>query len=256
MNVATLLVDIGNSRIKWAFVDAARATPTLDGIGSSPLDALPAALSDRTPTRIVYSNVASPTLAARALAPWPAVPTEEFRSSATAGGVINGYRIPERLGTDRWAALIGAHALEAERDLLVCTFGTATTVDLLMREDDGRARFVGGMILPGVDTMRRSLARDTARLPLALGTPTDFATDTDDAIASGIAAAQVGAVERAIARARARSPRDGLLVLLSGGAAVQMASTSFSTEARVEPDLVLRGLGVVAHDTARQYDAR
>lgn len=250
MNRPTLLVDIGNTRVKWTVVhadDDRSSTTEVDPVQSALHDDFPRPLSTHAPERIVFTNVASAAFAERVFAHSPNVPIEEFKPSGEACGVVNGYRHPERLGADRWAALIGAHASAPERDVLVCALGTATTIDLLKHRQDGRACFVGGMILPGIDTMRRSLARDTARLPLAAGTPTDFATDTDDAIASGIVAAQVGAVEHTIARARSVHGTHALLVVLTGGHAASLASSlTAPMDVRVHPDLVLHGLAIVA----------
>ncbi len=114
-----------------------------------------------------------------------------FAAAASAGGVVNGYDNPAQLGADRWAALIGARGLHAGPALVVMA-GTATTVDCL----DAQGVFRGGLILPGLDLMRRSLARNTAGLPEACGGYRVLPTNTDDAIVSGCIAATVGAIER------------------------------------------------------------
>src|SRR5690606_9486627 len=80
-------------------------------------------------------------------------------------------------------------------------FGTATTVDTLAPEQSEGAgltsvAFHGGLIFPGPDLMRSSLANGTARLPIASGPAVAFPTHTHQAISSGIAAAQAGAVLR------------------------------------------------------------
>ena len=255
MSASTLLVDIGNTRVKWAVADPVSGIVSAD-VRSSAHDALPVPLSPRKPERIVFSNVASTDLAERLFAPWPGVVLDELKASSEACGVVNGYRHAERLGADRWAALIGAHAFAPDRDLVVCGFGTATTIDLLTCAQcaGGQARFVGGMIFPGAHTMRRALARDTARLPLATGIAPDFApdfaTDTDDAIESGILAAQAGAVERAVRRARSRHDTKDPMILLSGGDAAAVAvALDDAWDIRTVPDLVLRGLAIVARAT-------
>ncbi|OYV49213.1 MAG: pantothenate kinase, partial [Burkholderiales bacterium 21-58-4] len=70
--------------------------------------------------------------------------------------------------------------------------GTATTIDTL----GPRLRFEGGLILPGPELMRTTLAQATANLPQAQGATAAYPTDTHGAIATGIAAAQAGAVLR------------------------------------------------------------
>jgi type III pantothenate kinase len=81
----------------------------------------------------------------------------------------------------------------------VANCGTATTIDAVTAD----GVFLGGMILPGLGLMASSLARNTAQLPQIAQDgklPDGFADNTDDAILSGILAAQSGAIEHACAR--------------------------------------------------------
>ena len=176
-----LCIDSGNSRIKWGLHDGAawRETAAVNHAESAKMAELPQRLP--MPARVMMSNVAGEAarLAIRqALAPWLAV-LHEVESTAAAGGVTNLYENPVLLGVNRWCALIGARALTAAPCVVVMA-GTATTVDTL----DGDGRFLGGLILPGLDLMRRSLARDTAALPLAAGKYSVHPRTTDDAITS------------------------------------------------------------------------
>jgi len=70
-----------------------------------------------------------------------------FRSEARSLGVVNGYHEPERLGVDRWLALIAAADLVAG-DCMVIDAGSAITLDLLR----GNGQHLGGAILPGFNT--------------------------------------------------------------------------------------------------------
>jgi type III pantothenate kinase len=121
-------------------------------------------------------------------------------------GLRNGYRTPAQLGADRWMGLVGIWTSPAtggdgaSRPRQLVNFGTATTVDTV--SPDGE--FIGGLIVPGWNLMRDALAQRTAQLPSAAGAVLDFPTDTHDAITSGIAAAQAGAVLRQWMIARAR----------------------------------------------------
>src|SRR5258708_39952458 len=124
-------------------------------------------------------------------------------------GVTNGYGKPAQLGADRWAALIGAWSI-LRGPCLVVTAGTATTMDVLR----GDGRFVGGVIFPGLELMKRSLARNTAGLPLARGRFSAEPRNTADAIETGCLLAQAGAIERAFA-----AMEQGAASVLPGGAA-------------------------------------
>lgn len=189
-----LLLDCGNTRLKWALKNekgwlASDALPLADiGRLSELASRWPA------PRRILLANVAGPDVATRivnALGHWPAR-VEIVKSSAAAAGVTNTYAQPEKLGVDRWCALIGARARKQQHCLIVGA-GTATTIDTL----DANGVFQGGLILPGLDLMRRALAQDTAALPLAEGHFSATPRRTEDAITSGCLLAQVGAIEHA-----------------------------------------------------------
>jgi type III pantothenate kinase len=153
----------------------------------------------------------------------------------------NGYRDPAQLGADRWHALIGARAQYARSPLAVISAGTATTVDGVAAD----GRFLGGVIAPGVELMRASLADGTARLPLGDGQYAPHPDETHDAITTGVLDAQVGLIERRVRRIR-ETTGASVQVVLSGG----MAATLFPLLRNLsgfgklahEPDLVLRGL--------------
>ena len=228
-----LCIDSGNSRIKWGLHAGGvwRENGAIDHADVAQLAVLPQRLP--MPARAMLSNVAGEDAGKairQALAPWLAV-LQEVESTDAAGGVINLYENPARLGVDRWCALIGARALTSAPCVVVMA-GTATTVDTLA----GDGRFLGGLILPGLDLMRRALARDTAALPLAAGSYSTHPRCTDDAIISGCIEAQAGAIERACARLDR-----GALCLLSGGAASTIGEY-LKVPHRLIANLVLEGL--------------
>lgn len=205
-----LCLDSGNTRLKWGLHDGSRWLEQ-GAAGHDDAAALPA-LTQRwpRPAQVLLANVAGPAAVARIVAglgAWaPAL--REVRSEAQRAGVTNLYRHPERLGVDRWCALIGARARTSDACLVVMA-GTATTIDTL----DADGRFLGGLILPGSDLMRRALARDTAGLQLAEGEWAATPQCTEDAIVSGAIEAQAGAIERAFARL----PAPAKQCLISGG---------------------------------------
>ena len=230
-------LDSGNSRIKWGVHDGERwlAQGAVDHAGVAGLAEL--VVDWPAPRRVMLANVAGPDAARRirdALAPWAGL-IDEVRSAPAAGGVVNGYENPEKLGVDRWCALIGARD-QVSTAAIVVMAGTATTVDALAAD----GRFLGGLILPGLDLMRASLARGTAGLPLAAGRHEGFPRNTDDAIVSGAIEAQAGAIERMAARLGGSA-----VCLLSGGAAAAL-DLALVIERRVAQNLPLEGLRVLA----------
>jgi type III pantothenate kinase len=236
-----LLVDAGNTRVKWALAhdDALPAEWIADGaVVHAELDSLQDAWRGHAITRAVVANVAGAALRERLGALLPVTQPEWFGAQAELAGLRNRYRNPTQLGADRFAAALGARALYPGKALVVATCGTATTVDGVSADGE----FLGGMILPGLALMLQSLARGTAQLPEASADaplPPAFADNTLDAIRSGCVSAQAGAIERACAALPAE------LCIVSGGAAPHVAP-ALSVPHRMLHNVVLVGLHAAA----------
>ncbi|MGY8526352.1 type III pantothenate kinase [Paracidovorax citrulli] len=200
MRAPRLLIDIGNTRLKWAWCPAdasgregpvpwtaAGALPH-DRIGELPQQLRRVAGEQPVVAPQTWaSNVAGPGLAARLDEMLAAAFGQDAngahgdnglhgvqgvqgvrwaRSEPAHGQLENGYREPSRLGVDRWIGSIGARALYPQGNLMIVTAGTATTIDIVTGPDaHGRSRFEGGLILPGLALMMGALARNTAQLP-------------------------------------------------------------------------------------------
>jgi len=237
-----LLVDAGNTRVKWAVAGPGAAPGEWIAQGAvlhADLDRLAAAWAPHAQafTRAIVANVAGDAMRERLAALLPVAPTW-FVSRPELAGLRNRYRDPARLGADRFAAALGARTLAPGKSLVVATCGTATTVDAVSRDGD----FLGGMILPGLGLMLGSLARNTAQLPqvdAGFKLPPAFADNTHDAILSGCIAAQAGAIERACALLPAE------LCIVSGGAASQLAPALGVSHVMLD-NVVLVGLHAAA----------
>lgn len=192
-----LLLDIGNTRIKWARLEAG-ALGRMDGrvhADEQLQQALFAAFEGPAPQRVVVCNVAGP-LVGKALSEFCterySLNPEFLISGAERCGVKNGYTDPVRLGADRWAGVIGAFT-RFGGPVCVVDAGTAITVDAV----DGEGNHRGGLIAPGPQTMRRALADATAGLGnLGEGELALFAKDTRSAIWSGGWHTAAGLLER------------------------------------------------------------
>lgn len=224
-----LAIDIGNTRLKWAryaspqpgaalLQHGAVFLETIDSLAETEWRELP------EPASMLGCVVAGEGVKRRVeeqLELWALEPRWVV-STARACGVTNGYDHPNRLGVDRWVALIGArHRVLAEgrpRPALVVMVGTAVTVDAL----DASGRFLGGLILPGFGLMLRALEMGTAGLKAPTGEVVDFPTNTSDALMSGGADAIAGAVDRMRRKLKARCGEDPALIM-TGGAAVKLA---------------------------------
>ncbi|MFZ0501548.1 MAG: type III pantothenate kinase [Steroidobacteraceae bacterium] len=244
----TLLVDIGNSRIKWALLEGERLgkAQAADYAGWRILDFARRVIGPRRDIdRILMSNVAaddvSDTLAAGArLARAP--PPERISTRRRACGVTVGYIDPWRLGVDRLLAMIAAHQRFAGRPVCAVTVGTAMTIDLVRAD----GRHLGGAIVPAPTLMVSSLLDGTSGIRRraqggAKGRGAAlFGRSTRAAMEQGARYAAAAAVDRAISEARAQVGRPPKLVMTGGGAPelrplVRSASL-------LMPDLVLEGL--------------
>lgn len=239
-----LVIDIGNSRIKWAFADGAKLGATHVGPARPFADSLAAigALAEQ-PARIVCANVAGDD-AARALLSWAetqfGVTPLLVRAEEHAFGVRNAYAQPARLGADRWAALIGARR-RSDKAVCVVDCGTAITMDLL--DDDGRHR--GGLIAPGPATMRRALYGTTAGIAdEGEGIIAPLAADTRSAVTTGTLYMAAAFLDRARFEFERTLARD-LPCLLTGGDAPALTPL-LRGHYEMVPDLVLEGLAVIA----------
>jgi type III pantothenate kinase len=196
------------------------------------------------PFRILVSNVAGDAVTARLrehLATFPGEPTF-IRAEAERCGVRNAYRVPQQLGSDRWAALIAARQRVAGACLVV-NCGTATTVDALTEQGE----FLGGLILPGLSLMLRSLSANAAQLTDQAGDLQDFPRDTAAAMLSGAVRATQGAILHQFGLLQQRE--GSLRCLLSGGAAGEVMH-GLSVPCEHDEYVVLHGLQILGEDEA------
>jgi type III pantothenate kinase len=255
--VSILLVDIGNTRVKWARLRAGRVSRG-GAIAHQGRPATMAALLRRVPRgveRVVAVSVAGNKLdaaLAAAVRKRLGLRVEFVASTRKAGGVINGYRDTWRLGADRWVAAIGAHAIAKSRPVLFAMAGTALTIDLVTATGKHR----GGAIIPGPTAMVASLLSGTNGIRRRAGglraqaLPDKgrrlFADNTASALAAGSQFAAAAFIDRAFAEAT-RTVGARPLLLLSGGGAAALRR-HLRSPVRVLPDLVLHGLAALAMD--------
>jgi len=233
-----LLLDAGNSRLKWAVHDG-RHWLADGAVAHADIAALAGQWAAWPIDQAYAASVAS---AAVGEAMQQAAPCalQWVRAAARFADVRNHYLNPAEQGADRWLAVLAARSLCKDDAVIACA-GTALTVEALTAEGD----YLGGMILPGQALMQRSLAQGTAQLSRCLGQVKAFPQGTEDALASGIMAAQCGAIERMRQQLAAYTGRALPQVLLTGGDAPVLASQLAAPQGIVD-NLVLMGLLRVA----------
>lgn len=241
--MSSMLIDIGNSRLKWALKDR----DSLE-VGQ-PLPRVNADFDfDRiwkdleAPKRILVSNVLGEHLA-RSLQQWIedhwSVPVEFIQSRENAYGVTNGYLQPDLLGVDRWISMIAARALFKE-PVCIVDCGTAITLDVL----DGLGRHQGGAICPGLKLMQNALIQGTVKLSLDGVDPGALlGRDTGTGIYSGTLTAAAGLIEKFLHDAQQFMDAK-LKLLICGGDAEVIGAKLIALPVQL-PDLVLHGLALI-----------
>ena len=153
---------------------------------------------------------------------------------------------PLTVGADRIVNTLAAAELFS-RDTIVVDFGTATTFDCITV--GGRdARFIGGVIMPGLRTASDELVRKTAKLPATELTPPTRAIGrrTEDCIRAGVLWGTADAVDGLVRRIKAEWPsKTAPLVVATGGLAALVAPLCKEI-ASVHSDLTLVGLRIAA----------
>ncbi|MBU2478627.1 MAG: type III pantothenate kinase [Gammaproteobacteria bacterium] len=245
-----LLIDAGNSRLKWAILRNGQFEQggVMAQSGNAIKEMASAAWGDLgSPDAVMVANVAGEPFR-RALNSWVKrhwkLTPDYVVATADQFGVVNAYAEPERLGIDRWLALLAARELQSGA-LCVIDCGTALTIDVLTQDD----KHLGGLIVPGIQLMRDALAgrSEVIRLQIEQATPqqvTLLGTDTGSAVSGGTLYAAVALIDRILADLRSEFGSQ-LHCILTGGDVPQLQPL-LSQTTRFEADLVLLGLARIA----------
>lgn len=242
-----LLLDLGNTRVKWALQSnpgeawlAYGAVNWQEDVATQ-LEAdwvgLPAV--DMVAAASVVDIVREAQLAASVARMFGRMPLW-LRTPAHACGIVNAYAEPQRLGVDRFLAMVAARA-EGCAPCVLAGIGTALTLDALAAD----GRHLGGVIAPGPQLMQQSLLGATAQIRLDRpGAILDLADNTTDAVTSGCWQAVAALIERFSTRVAPRL--GGVPTLILGGGDAELIQPLLAQPVRLSQDGVLRGLAVWA----------
>ncbi|HFE37264.1 MAG TPA: type III pantothenate kinase [Gammaproteobacteria bacterium] len=239
-----LLLDVGNSAVKWAVSDKGRIQHMTSRLYTK--EALGEVLSgevnikEYSPNAVIVSNVAGDA-AQQAVIHWceetfhlrPVFPCV----AKFACGLENAYNPPCKLGVDRWLALIAAkHAYS--KPICVVDCGTAVTIDAI----DTKSQFIGGVIMPGLHIMRYSLQSRTNALFLTSEshTASEFSQSTDQCVLSGTTLAITALIEKMVLKLEKKTG-ERVFCVLTGGDAKKILPALTISVAHVD-NLVLQGL--------------
>lgn len=246
-----LVVDIGNSRIKWALLGPDGLTDIgaaeFDKTSPTPLAAVADAIGGERIARIVAANVAGASVDAAlvALAAGCNAELTNVRPQRSQFGVQCAYADPRRLGADRWVAVVAAQRL-IDGAAAVIDAGTTVTLDVV----NASGEHLGGLIMPGPGLTAATLGAETEGIG-----PTEPAdrhasgvsvlgTSTNGAVANGAMLALAAGIDRAIAEV-SRELQTPLTVILTGGLA-QMLEPWLASAVSYRPHFVLEGLADIA----------
>jgi len=247
--MTTLLVDVGNTRIKWGTLRDGRIADLGDRAHGGRADvaatAVLKAMRGFEFSRIAVSNVAGAGFELKlgnALSARFGIKPLFAHVGRRKLGVRCGYRDPTRLGVDRWLAVLAAHKTSAA-GVLVIDAGTTLTIDAVTAD----GVHLGGVIIPGAPLMARVLRSDTSDIgPVPVTrrkqSPAFLGRSTAEAVNMGSRLALVGAIDQVLVSVKSSLGRSYQL-LVTGGDGEDLLQ-HLGAKAELRPALVLEGLAL------------
>tara|TARA_B100001175_G_scaffold48254_1_gene37688 strand:+ start:1257 stop:1976 length:720 start_codon:yes stop_codon:yes gene_type:complete len=233
-----LLIDIGNTRIKWQHRDDKNIIASNYILVEEFMDLDFSSI--KSIEKIIMSNVSHSVVLDKMkeiLAVFKC-PIIEATSDSN-DYLINDYEDCKTLGVDRWMAALGAWKLY-QRPLLIINAGTAITIDLINLDQKDKAHFKGGMILPGIAISLGILNNSTNLIDTEIGKSHYPSLNTKDAVTTGVMTSIQGAVNLVCKKLPSSLP-----ILLTGGDAnliYEQSEVDWKSRIKIEEDLIFEGL--------------
>jgi type III pantothenate kinase len=256
----TLLIDAGNSRLKWSSLEGDNLSlqVAIAYASSSPIncfgDLIQAVQNDHG--IIVLVSVLGQDFIdqAREVASGYGLAFFSIESLQQVGQLKNAYYKAEQLGADRFVAMLAAFYQKREDEdkgdnYIVVDCGTAITIDAVK----ANGQHLGGLILPGKDLCVNSLVSGTQQLDLSAGKNNLalLANNTHQAIVSGSAYGAAGAIQSICLQIEeqffAENQRQNITKILCGGGAPELMSM-LSSDFYYQADLIMQGLKIIAQN--------
>jgi type III pantothenate kinase len=237
-----LLIDIGNTRLKWGLYTEGKIYHTVALAHQSTdfiqqLSAVWQALA--APEKLAIASVSANSITTEVIylaqRLWTGIPIIRVNSMAKAFGVNNGYLHPKQLGVDRWLSLVASyHQYQQAAWIVDC--GTAITLDFI----DDQGQHGGGLISPGLQLMKTALLTHTSIVNFS---EQDYylslANHTNQALVNGTLYAAIGLIHQLINR----QPLKAIVILTGGDSSI--IAKHLSLPFIIEADLVLKGLAIM-----------
>lgn len=238
-----LLIDVGNTRIKWLVVDGAYndAQPASYGNFDDFVEFINSLDSYNVQILLAAVNKSEELIRVLKEAGFAQITVAATKSEQL--GVHNSYQQPERMGIDRWLAMVAAYTIEKEKGhgkgLIIVDAGSALTVDVVNQE----GLHLGGYIVPGLLMAQQVLFQNTERVIQydesrenhhMKGHVNNLGNNTLQCVEYGVIN-QLAALVQSVA-----SRYSGYEIIFTGGDSETLAN--FFTTGRVDKNLVLKGL--------------
>ena len=234
-----LLIDIGNSSVKWRLVNNKKIIINNQCfIKEFECKNLP---SDSTITAVLIANVNHASYA-QSIHAWYQKHSVvvDILSQKSHPNLINNYQEKERLGIDRWLNALGAWK-HFQQSVFVISAGTAITIDFVEQRNNDTPAYQGGMILPGLTTALGALNQSTANVNASMNADISFPAKTTNAsVSTGITYAVMGAVNLVCRTQPASVP-----LVITGGDAdwlLSHADPAWQSRLTAQKDLIFEGM--------------
>ena len=238
-----LLIDVGNSRIKWSVWQNNQMTDNLKFFyGEENLqDLLLKNLANVSRQKVFVCSVANPKIG-QIITKWFdsywGIPAEFVETQRQQLGVVNAYHNEKALGVDRWLGMLAAYQ-RYKKAVCVIDCGTAVTLDLV----NETGQHLGGLIMPGLHMMRQSLLMGAQRIDSLQGEVTVLANNTEDAVIGGCKHLLVSGLH-GLYKKYCKQLGSELLCVVTGGDGESIAK-AMDINCHYEEDLILYGLQLV-----------
>jgi len=233
-----LLIDIGNTRIKWQHRDEKNIILSGSILVENFMDIDFSTI--KSIDKIIIANVNRSIVLDKMKEILNVFKCPIIEASTDSNKyLINDYEDIKMLGVDRWMSALGAWKLY-QRSLLIINAGTAITIDLIDLDQKDKAHFKGGMILPGIAISLGVLNNSTNLIDTEIGQSQYPSLNTKDAVTTGIMTSIQGAVNLVC-----RKLPSSLPILLTGGDAnliYEQSEDDWKSRIKLEDDLIFEGL--------------
>lgn len=256
-----MLVDAGNSRLKWALLKTSELSPVSyePYVVSSRLDVIFRVLVSIKVKRLLIVHVLGEEfeLSLQDYCQANHIQLHIIKSQGSAYGITNAYDDAKQLGADRFVALVAVHQQNMLRsevvdsamnsanihavNSIVISCGTAVTIDAL----NDRGEHLGGLILPGLQLWKEVLIKGATLLESSDSHQVDiFAKNTKQGIAGGSLYGLAGAIDH-IGDEMSQQFTKPVERIISGGCAEALLPY-FNNNYKYKANLVMQGLKIIS----------